>query len=216
MISALIHLIETVLIPLGAFGVFGALFLEEVIFLIPSSLVMLGTGFFLLSGDPLSPQFLSTLFFIIVLPSALGATIGSFLIYGILYRFGKPALERFGKYLGIFWGDIEKANEWFTGTYADEIVIFFLRAIPVVPNSVVSALGGLIRMHFLRYCLLTFLGIMVRALILGVIGWEAGELYREYAAVIDRFENYILLAFAFCLLVLLVFMRRRREKKVSS
>lgn len=216
MITYLINLIEQTLIPLGGWGVFGALFIQEIIVFIPSALVMLGAGFILLSGNPLSFQFLSTLVLEITLPAALGATLGSLMIYGLLYFYGKGAVERFGKYAGLSWGDIEKVNKRLSGTYADELVIFALRAIPIVPNSAVSALCGLIRMRLAKYLALSFFGIAVRAAILAVVGSQVGELYRQYAARLDRFEDYILIVGFLALVVITLWLYLRRQARAAA
>ena len=50
------------------------------------------------------------LFIYIVLPAALGVTVGSLFVYAIAYFAGKPFLERWGKYLGISWEDLEKTE----------------------------------------------------------------------------------------------------------
>ena len=216
MIEYFINLIEGILLPLGSVGVFSALFIQEIIVFIPSALVMLGAGFVFLSPLPFfSTAFFSAIFFKIVLPGTLGMTLGTLFLYGVFHYFGRPALERFGKYFGVSWEDMENLNKYLGKTYADDLVIFFLRAIPVFPNSSISAFCGLLRFPMWTYFWISFCGGFVRITIMALLGWGVGALYHEYVTLIDRIENYILLGLIFLVMAILVFFFFRK-KKVNS
>lgn len=191
MITSLIATIESALLPLGGVGVFAASLLEEVLAPIPSALVQMGAGFFLLP-ETVSGEFVFDLIVTVTIPAALGVTIGSLLVYFIAYYAGKPALERWGHWFGLSWSDVERGRERFQGGHKDSITLFVLRTIPIVPSVAISAVCGLIRMRLAKYFLYTFLGTLVRASGLAIVGWQLGELYHEYAALIDEFETYIL------------------------
>lgn len=197
MIETVVLFLEKVLVPYGAFGVFVASFVEEVIAPIPSAIVLLASGFIFLHGEPLSLAYLSKLIFIIAIPAGIGMALGSLFIYGIAYWSGKPAIERFGKYFGISWSDVEKAEAKFTKSPADEITIILLRALPVVPNTAVSALCGLIRFPVLKYLFLSMIGLSLRALVLAVIGGQVGSIYDNYGVYLEKIENYIMFGIIF-------------------
>ncbi|MEK7514749.1 MAG: VTT domain-containing protein [Patescibacteria group bacterium] len=209
MIETAIYFIETTLVPLGALGVFIATILEEVIAPIPSAVVTLTAGFFFLK-DGFSPEFFQTLFFTIALPSATGVALGSLFVYGIAYMSGKIALEKWGKWLGVSWSDIEKMQQKFSRTSTDDITLFFLRTLPLVPSVAVSALCGLIRMNVLRYLTISFFGSIVRASVIALIGSQVGALYYEYAAQFEKFEKFVLVGFLFLMILSVWFLRRRK------
>ncbi len=192
MIEATVLFLEKILVPYGALGVFAASFTEEVIAPIPSAIVLLASGFFFLHGEPFSLFYLYKLFFIIVIPASIGMTLGSLFIYSIGYWSGKPAIVRFGKYFGISWSDVEKVEKRFDKSSADEVTIFFLRALPVVPNTAVSALCGLIRFPVLKYFFLSMGGLSLRALVLAFIGGKVGSVYYNYGFYMEKAENFIL------------------------
>jgi len=96
MIQTLISIVQNSIVPLGGYGVFLAEFLQEVIMVIPSTIISLGFGFFFLHG-PLSVALVKTLFLTIVIPATLGFTLGSLIIYSIAYWGGRPLLETSGK-----------------------------------------------------------------------------------------------------------------------
>ena len=215
MIEATVHFIETNLVPLGALGVFFATVLEEVIAPIPSAVVTLTAGFAFLKGA-FSLPFLQTLVFTIAIPSALGVALGSLLVYTLAFISGKPALERWGKWLGVSWSDVEKAQGKFARTSADDLTLFFLRTIPLIPSVAVSALCGLVRMNVLRYIIISFCGSLVRASILALIGWQVGAVYHVYADQFEKFERIILIALALLTVVALWLLKKRNTPKKSD
>lgn len=191
MIQSFINFIQAQIIPLGGWGVFIASILEEVITPIPSALVILGSGFLLIPGG-FSWFSLLKLITIVVLPAALGVTIGSLFIYTIAYYAGKPVLEKWGKWLGISWSDVTKLQDKFSKGYFDEVSLVIVRSIPLIPTVAVTAFCGLVRFPLKTYLICTFIGSVIRSAILGFIGWQVGELYVRYAKIFAIFENVIL------------------------
>lgn len=193
MFAELIVYLEGILLTYGAFGVFLGSIIEEIIAPIPSTLIIMGTSFIMLKGAPLSPESFFNLFVNIALPASLGVTIGSLFVYGITYFAGKPFLERWGKYLGVSWKDVQKAEDKFEKSRSDEILLFLVRAIPVIPSVAISAFCGFIRFDLKKYVIITFLGTMVRAFVLGFIGWQFGSFYQTAADEISYLEEISLL-----------------------
>ncbi len=213
MIDSVVVFFQNTLLPLGAIGVFSAAFLEEVIAPIPSTIVLVGSGFILASGA-LSLDTLFSLVFKVAIPAALGMALGSLFVFGLAYFFGKPAIERWGKWFGLTWEDIEKSKEKFSKGPKDEITLFVLRATPAVPSVAISAFAGLIRFPLRPYLLYSFLGSIVRALILGFVGSRVGALYFHYAEEISDIENYVLVSIAILIVAFVVY-RFVKNKKVS-
>jgi membrane protein DedA with SNARE-associated domain len=154
----------------GAFGVFFASIVEEVIAPIPSTVVVLTASFFMTKGMSFGPA-LAVIFLKVMLPASLGISIGSLFPY-YLARIGeKVAIDRFGKYLGVDWSMIEHAERWFKRRHTDEIAIFVTRAIPGLPSVLVALFCGLMRIPVAEFLLWSFLGNLVRTFVLGLIGW---------------------------------------------
>ncbi|MEX0930144.1 MAG: VTT domain-containing protein [Candidatus Paceibacterota bacterium] len=212
MITSFITLIEETLLPLGAIGVFTASVLEEVLAPVPSALVQMGAGFIFLSPyEDVSLAFAGTLLGYVIIPASLGVALGSLVVYYIGYYAGKPTLERWGKYFGFTWHNVKQGHERFRRTQADATVLFFLRVAPIIPSVAISAVCGVIRMKLWRYLLYTFLGTMIRVAFLAMIGWQVGNLYREYYDIVDQFESVVLLVALtlFFLFVLYKLLRKR-------
>lgn len=193
MIESLLHFLQANVLPWGAWGVFLASVVEEVIAPIPSALVMTMSGFLFVTG-PFSAEALSSLIFKVALPAALGVTLGSYAIYFAARYGGRFVIEKWGKYLGLYWSDIEKLGSRLSGTRKDEILIGGARVLPIVPSVAISAFCGILQMNLLKYSLVSFIGIFFRGLILGVLGWQAGELYEKYATAVSAAENVVLVS----------------------
>lgn len=211
MLTSIIAYLESVVLPLGAPGVFLASIIEEVIAIIPSPIVQMGAGFLFLGGEPVSPASLTTLVVVVMVPAAFGVAFGSLPIYYAAYYGGKPIIERFGKFVSVTWRDVEDAQERFAATSREELFIFICRSLPILPSVVISAFSGTVRLSIRTYLIYSFLGTLVRAAILGVLGWQLGALYHTYATHVDRLEKVGLVIFAFGICY---FFYRARTKKV--
>ncbi|MDP3975245.1 MAG: VTT domain-containing protein [Candidatus Jorgensenbacteria bacterium] len=207
-------LIQTITPLVATYGVLGVFFLsliEEIVAPIPSSLVLMAAGFFLIPhglsfGEIALPALLN-----VVLPASVGLTIGALFIYSVAYLGGKPLVVRWGRLFGITWQKLEEAEARFTKGRADEIIIFGLRAVPITPNFLISAICGLVRYPIKAFIVLTFLGSVTRAILMGFIGWSVGTAYVQYAAQLSTFTN-LMAALIIALLVglaLFIFLRRK-------
>ena len=172
----------------GPWSVFIGVIIESVIVPIPSPLVIMGAGFVLIRPDLNALGALGPILLLIVLPGSVASTLGAFIGYGIGYVGGKPMIERWRRFLGFGWEDVERLERRF---YAGKInaSIFFLRALPIFPLSLISAAAGLVRLPWKRFSLWTFYGAIPRCLFLGYLGWWIGDAYHRTAYGFDRAET---------------------------
>lgn len=211
MILEIINFTQNTLIPLGAFGVFLAGFIQEIIPIFSSAVVMIFTGFFFLEGD-LSFELIKKLIFVVVIPMSMGLTLGSLFIFYLAFIFGQPIIERWGKWFGLRWSHIEKIKEKSRGTYIDEIIIIIARATPFVSATAIAAYCGIIKMRVWKYLLLTFLGTIPRVFFLAILGWQVGNLYYIYASTIEKIGIVILLMAILSFSVYRFYVLRRKKR----
>lgn len=211
MIETLVHFLQENILPLGAFGVFLASVIEEVLAPIPSALIMTMSGFIFVP-EGFSFSSILKLVFTVALPAAFGVTLGSYFVYFISRFGGRLVIEKFGKYFGLYLSDIEKLEQKMSGTSKDELVIGIARVIPVVPSVAISAFCGIIEMNVFKYFYITLAGTFVRGLILGTIGWQVGNVYEKYAALIQTLEKWILLSTILGLMIFVVIKYSKRGK----
>lgn len=191
MIEQAILYCQAIIVAHGAWGVFLATLIEEVVSPIPSALVPLAAGFFLLSQESSVPVAILEAVGLIAVPVALGVCIGSAVVYVIGYYGGKPAIEKSQRWLGISWGDIERIERKVIRGKSDEITLVLLRLAPIIPGVALSGFCGVIRYPFWRFMATTFAGSGSRAVALALIGWQAGEFYIKYLDLISQFEKQI-------------------------
>lgn len=197
----------------GSLSIFLGGVIEEIFVPIPSPLVAMAGGAFLIDqGEAVFPS----LFRNVVLPFSLGATLGSYFVYLIAFWGGRLLIEKMKKYLGFGWEMVEKTRNRFIKGYHDELAIFLLRAIPVVPVSLVSGVCGVVRINWREFAIFTFLGLIIRSFILGFLGWQAGAAYGTLVEGIDKIENLVFILLFLFLLVLLSFGYHKREKFFGS
>lgn len=212
MIEYLVHFLQTNILPWGAFGVFAASVVEEVIAPIPSALVMTMSGFLFVAG-PVSTSTIWALILKVAIPAAFGVALGSYVVYFVARFGGRFIIDKWGKYIGLYWSDIEKLQGSLSGTKKDELVIGIARVIPVVPSVAISAFCGILEMNIVRYFFISFIGVFFRGIILGALGWQVGNIYEKYAQVISSVENAVLLSTILAVLVFVVLKYKDRLEK---
>ncbi len=200
MIETAVTFMQSIIAQYGAWGVFGATMLEEIIAPIPSPIVPLAAGFFLLPLSSSLTLAVMKAITLIALPVSLGVSLGSSIMYAIGYFGGKPFVEQTRRWSGIDWHDVERTEARLTSGRGDEITLFVLRLLPIIPGVAISGLSGIIRYPYKKFIAITAVGSFLRAFALGLIGWQAGELYVTYASTIAHFEK---IGLAVVLLVLI-------------
>jgi membrane protein DedA with SNARE-associated domain len=174
----------------GPWSVFIGVIIESVIVPIPSPLIIMGAGFVLISADLSFFQALLPIVLQIVLPGSVASTLGAYIGYGIGYFGGKPMVDRWERFLGFGWNDVAAMERRFQSGQINTS-IFFLRALPIFPLSVISAAAGLLRLPLRQFSLWTFYGTIPRCLFLGYLGWGLGETYQGIAKGIDKAEGIV-------------------------
>lgn len=134
-------------------------FLEEIIAPIPSPFVMT-TAAALAKAQNLSTLHVG----FIVLLAAAAKTASSYLIYVIVDKAEDVVVGRYGKYFGVNHESIERIGKMLDKSKWDDVLLFFARAIPVVPTSVVTVVAGVIKYNPKSFLLMTFLGGIIRNL----------------------------------------------------
>lgn len=171
----------------GGLGVMVGMFLESSFVPIPSEVVLIAAG---MTGIGLLEV---TLF------GALGSTLGSIVGWAIGNYGGRPAVNRWGRYVLVSDKKVEEAEKWFKrwGGWT----VFLCRLIPVVPFKVFSITAGILRYDLKLFLVFTFIGSIPRAFILASVG-----------AIIAAVEYELLALLLASALIILLLGRRIRRK----
>ncbi|MDO8751665.1 MAG: DedA family protein, partial [Dehalococcoidia bacterium] len=187
--NQLLELIARVYDAMGWPGVVLLMAIESASIPLPSELVMPLSGWMLIQAKGLSAWNVVAAGFY----GALGNLLGSLVAYWVGAWGGRPLLERYGRYVLISRGDLERADRWFAryGSWA----VFLSRMLPVV-RTFISFPAGVVRMPLLRFCVLTFLGSFPWSLGLAYGGYVLGENWEALRRVMRPFDIPILLVLA--------------------
>lgn len=197
----------------GPWSVFIGVIIESVIVPIPSPLIIMGAGFVLISAELSFFQALAPILLLIVLPGSVASTLGAYIGYGIGFFGGKPLVERWQRFLGFNWSDVEAMEHRFRAGQVNTS-IFFLRALPIFPLSVISAAAGLFRLPVKQFTFWTFYGTVPRCLFLGYLGWGLGETYRNIALGIDKAESVVSILLIAIIVAFIIWLRARVRTRV--
>jgi uncharacterized membrane protein YdjX (TVP38/TMEM64 family) len=121
-------------------------------------------------------------------------------------------VDRFHRYLGFTWADVESMGAHMNRT-GMEVATFFLRALPVVPLSLVSLVAGVLKAPLGPYLFASFLGTIPRCFILGVLGWRLGESALSWAKGVNRYESLVSLAIVAAVIGGILFLRSRARRR---
>jgi membrane protein DedA with SNARE-associated domain len=197
----------------GPWSVFFGVIIESVIVPIPSPLIIMGAGFLLIRPELSFLEALMPILVQIVLPGSIASTLGAYIGYGIGYLGGKPLVERLQGFLGFSWSDVETMERRFHVGQVNTS-LFFLRALPIFPLSVISAGAGLLRLPIKQFTLWTFYGSIPRCLFLGYLGWGLGEPYQAIAKGIDKLESIVSLLLLALIFALILWLRSKVRGKI--
>lgn len=194
----------------GSAGVFIAALFEEVVFFIPSSIVPMAAGFFLLSPQAKLEEAAIQAVLQIALPVSLGLTLGSLIPYFICHFGGRPAIEKWGRLIGLTWENIEKTGQKFTRGYHDELILLGLRILPIFPSVAISGFCGFIRYPIYNFFIATAIGSAIRGFFLGLLGWYVGTAYFKYSQLISQMEKYLFIFAGIAILAVIIWFIRKK------
>jgi len=196
-------------------GVFLGGFVEAIIVPIPSPLITMSAGFLLVTEQTFS-QAILPLLTKIALPYALGATLGNIAVYWPTYWAGKFFVDKFAKLLDASWEDVQLVKAKFDeGTWDEKMIVLF-RAIPLLPVSLITIVGGAIRFEWKKFFLLSFIGLVPRGLLLAILGWWAKDTYLGLASGLDRIETIISVVILGLVFLGMLILYRKRDKWLRS
>jgi membrane protein DedA with SNARE-associated domain len=211
MIETITTWIMTLMKTNGPETVFLGVIIESIIVPIPSPLIIMGAGALIITPGLAWNDIFVPIMMKIVLPGAAASTLGSFFMYGIAYWGGKPMIERLRKFLGFGWIDVLRMEKRLMGRVG--LMIFLLRAIPIVPLSLISAGAGVLRLPVGKFILWTFAGSVPRCLILAYLGYLTRNTYEGLAEQINSMESLLSAGLILSVAAVVVWIRLRWQRK---
>jgi membrane protein DedA with SNARE-associated domain len=168
-------MIEKILAPVAAFiitvisaGGYGGIALlmaiESACIPLPSEIIMPFAGYLVSTGE-LNLLWVAT-------AGAIGCNLGSIPAYALGKYGGRPAVERFGKYVLMNMHDLELAERFFARF--GPVAVLICRLLPLV-RSFIAFPAGVARMRQLPFHIYTFIGSWPWCFALAWVGMKLGE-----------------------------------------
>lgn len=143
----------------GYAGVFTMMALESTIVPVPSEIIMPPAGYWAAQGKMSLPG--------VILAGGLGSTFGSSLCYLLTYTLGRAFVLRWGKYFLLPPERLALAEAWLAQFALPGV--FLARLLPVV-RHLIGFPAGLVRMPFLPFAGVTFVGSTLWCGVLAIFG----------------------------------------------
>ncbi len=109
--------------------------------------------------------------FLAAIAGALGCNLGSEVAYWVGAKGGRPAIEKYGRFLLISKHELEVADRWFDRR--GDIIVLVARLLPVI-RTFIAFPAGVARMNRTKFHVYTFVGSLPWCLALGYVGQNLG------------------------------------------
>lgn len=152
-----------------------ASFVEEVVAPIPSPAVMIVTG----TLAQLQGRGLSGLIILVAL-AAVGKLLGALVIYFIVDKAEDLLMGKFAKFFGVSHKEIEAFGQKLGGGPRDYFFLTLLRALPIVPSSIVSIGCGVLKVRMKLFLFSTSVGTLIRDSIYIYFGFAGADLFKSF------------------------------------
>ena len=213
MFSSLLDYAQSFIITNASWAVFLGCIIEQIIVPIPASLIVLSATFLVMQGASVSAVSVGTLIVKIVIPAALGITIGSFFYYALAYKLGKPFITRTSRFLGVSVEDVENVEKKIKKSRYDDFYIFIARCVPVIPSIAINLFCGLVRYDLKKYLITTFFGSAVQIFGWGLLAWFSGNIYLTLESQISFLGNVVLVIIILVVVGFIIYNKRRNDNK---
>jgi membrane protein DedA with SNARE-associated domain len=141
------------------------------------------------------------------LAGAIGCNLGSELAYWVGAKGGRPAIERYGKYVLMSKHELEIADRWFAAR--GDIIVFVARLLPVI-RTFIAFPAGVARMNRAKFHIYTFVGSFPWCLGLAYVGQLLGvELLDEHSPLKKVMHKFDAVIAVVIVLAAVVFVRSR-------
>jgi membrane protein DedA with SNARE-associated domain len=180
LLSAVSAMIIALISAMGYGGVILLMAVESACIPLPSEVIMPFAGY-LVSTGRFGLQ-------AVAVAGAVGCLLGSYVAYFIGAVGGRPAFERYGRYVWISHHELEVADRFFERW--GSATVFFGRLLPVV-RTFIAFPAGVSRMRLWRFSIYTLLGSYPWCLALAYAGMKLGEHWHDMAPYFHRFDNLI-------------------------
>jgi membrane protein DedA with SNARE-associated domain len=149
---------------------------------------------------------------LVIIIGSLAELAGSYASYAVGRRGGKPLVQKWGRYVLVTQGDVDRAERFLAGRGAWAIAVG--RMLPFI-RAFTSIVAGLVRVPAARFGVLSLIGTVIYATVLSLIGYEVGHAWGSINHGLT-IATYILVAVVVIVIVGFVVYRLRQFRREAA
>lgn len=203
------NFVISVIHTLGYPGIFLLMVMEGALIPIPSEVIMAFGGYLVYSGG-LPAEIGIPAVIVLLIAGSVGNMVGAYLAYILGDYGGIPLIMRYGKYVMLDKGSIEKTHNWFL-KYGPSSV-FLTRLVPVF-RTFISIPAGIAKMNRVNFLALTLAGALIWDTLLIYLGYHLGPYWNT---IIDAFNKFTDVALVALLLIIVWWAWTKLSKRKNS
>jgi membrane protein DedA with SNARE-associated domain len=149
---------------------------------------------------------------LVIIIGSLAELAGSYASYAVGRAGGKPLVHKWGRYVLVTQGDVDRAERFLAGRGAWAIPVG--RMLPFI-RAFTSIVAGLVRIPAARFGVLSLIGTVIYATVLSLIGYEVGHAWGSINHGLTV-ATYILVAIVVIVIVGFVLYRLRQFRREAA
>jgi len=149
---------------------------------------------------------------LVIIIGSLAELAGSYASYAVGRVGGKPLVQKWGRYVLVTQGDVDRAERFLAGRGSWAIAVG--RMLPFI-RAFTSIVAGLVRVPAARFGVFSLIGTVIYATVLSVIGYEVGHAWGSINHGLT-IATYILVAIVVIVIVGFVLYRLRQFRREAA
>jgi membrane protein DedA with SNARE-associated domain len=152
---------------------------------------------------------------VVIIVGSLAELVGTFISYGVGRKGGRPAVERYGRYVLITSRDLDRAERFFAGKGAWAVLI--VRLVPVL-RAFGGLVSGIVEVPVGQFAIFNAIGTVIFATALSSIGYAVGSAWDSVSKdlSIGGYIIVVLVVVAVAAVILLRLREFRRERAAGT
>ena len=149
---------------------------------------------------------------LVIVLGTLAEMVGSFIAYGVGRAGGRPLVHRWGRYVLVTQGDVDRAERFLIGRGVWALPV--ARMLPFV-RAFASIVAGIVEIPPVRFGVLNLIGTLVYVVALSSIGYSLGSEWTKFNKTFSD-ASYVLVGLIVIALIVVVIHRLREFRKESA
>jgi membrane protein DedA with SNARE-associated domain len=152
---------------------------------------------------------------VVIIVGSLAELVGSFISYGVGRKGGRPAVQRYGRYVLLTSRDLDRAERFFAGKGAWAVLI--VRLVPVL-RAFGGLVSGIVEVPVAQFTIFNAIGTVIFASALSSIGYAVGSTWASVSKDLSLggYVIVVLLVAAVAAVVVLRLREFRRERAAGT